>query len=147
MAQSCRRRRTHHLDLHLGRRVRLRRREVRMSMEALAAYLDITYQQVQKYESGANRISAAVLFEIADALKTPISYFYLGLPEHAEPPESAGRWARVDAIGATPGGDEMLNAYLELTPRLRRTIVQLVCGIVGADVQDRKAGCSHTHAI
>ncbi|MDZ4761593.1 MAG: helix-turn-helix transcriptional regulator [Alphaproteobacteria bacterium] len=66
------------IDKHVGRRLRWRRRELRLSQEALAAKLGLTFQQVQKYERGANRISAGRLFELARALDTSIAYFYEG---------------------------------------------------------------------
>jgi transcriptional regulator with XRE-family HTH domain len=67
------------LDVTLGRRVRTRRLEVGMTQEKLAETLKVTFQQVQKYERGVNRIAASRLAAIADALNCPITYFYQGL--------------------------------------------------------------------
>ena len=69
------------IDLHVGSRVRMRRKILRISQEKLAEGLELTFQQVQKYERGSNRISASKLFEIAKALSTPVSYFFDGLNE------------------------------------------------------------------
>lgn len=64
------------IDAHVGTRVRLRRMLVGMSQERLGELLGLTFQQVQKYEKGVNRIGAGRLFEISDILNVPVSYFY-----------------------------------------------------------------------
>jgi transcriptional regulator with XRE-family HTH domain len=66
------------IDKHVGRRLRWRRRELKLSQETLAEMLGVTFQQVQKYERGANRVSAGRLFELARALETTIPYFFEG---------------------------------------------------------------------
>ncbi len=66
------------IDKHVGRRLRWRRRELKLSQEVLAERLGVTFQQVQKYERGANRVSAGRLFELAQALDTTILYFFEG---------------------------------------------------------------------
>ena len=72
------------IDLHLGRRLRRRRRLLGLTQQQLAVQVGVRFQQIQKYECGANRISAARLWELAEALETPISYFYDGLGETAD---------------------------------------------------------------
>ena len=72
------------IDLHLGRRLRRRRRLLGLTQQQLAVQVGIRFQQIQKYECGANRISAARLWELAEALETPITYFYDGLGEAIE---------------------------------------------------------------
>ena len=64
------------IDMHVGKRVRLRRTLLGMSQEQLGTELNITFQQVQKYERGANRISASRLWDISQILDVPISYFF-----------------------------------------------------------------------
>ena len=64
------------IDMHVGKRVRLRRTLLGMSQEQLGAELNVTFQQVQKYERGANRISASRLRDISQILDVPISYFF-----------------------------------------------------------------------
>lgn len=66
----------HPVDVECGRRIRLRRKELGVSQEALAAKIDLTFQQVQKYERGSNRVSASKLFDIARALSVPPGYFF-----------------------------------------------------------------------
>ena len=64
------------IDLHVGKRLRLRRTLLGMSQEQLGAELNITFQQVQKYERGANRISALRLWDMSQILDVPVSYFF-----------------------------------------------------------------------
>ncbi len=67
------------IDVHIGNRVRQRRRLLGMTQQALAEAVSIRFQQIQKYESGANRISASRLWTLSKALRAPIHYFYDGL--------------------------------------------------------------------
>ena len=69
------------IDMHVGKRVRLRRTLMGMSQEQLGANLDITFQQVQKYERGSNRISASRLWDISQILDVPISFFFDDMSE------------------------------------------------------------------
>ncbi len=69
------------VDLHVGMRIRLRRRAVNISQEKLADALGLTFQQVQKYERGLNRVSASRLYDIARTLSASISYFFEGLAD------------------------------------------------------------------
>lgn len=71
----------HPIDLHVGSRVRQRRRLLGMTQQKLADSVSIRFQQIQKYESGANRISASRLWTLAKALDVPISYFFDGVDE------------------------------------------------------------------
>ena len=68
------------IDQHIGRRMQLRRTMMGMSLKDLARQCGVTFQQVQKYESADNRISASRLFEIGLAMQTPVSFFFVGLP-------------------------------------------------------------------
>jgi len=69
------------IDIHVGSRVRLRRMMIGMSQEALGAKLNLTFQQVQKYEKGANRIGASRLFTIASILDVPVQFFFEDMPK------------------------------------------------------------------
>ena len=69
------------VDVHVGARVRLRRQILRMSQETLAKALGITFQQVQKYERGSNRVGASRLWKIAKTLDVPVNYFFEGLED------------------------------------------------------------------
>ena len=70
------------IDMHVGKRIRLRRTLLGMSQEQLGSELDITFQQVQKYERGANRVSASRLWDISQILDSPINYFFDDMSEN-----------------------------------------------------------------
>lgn len=115
------------IDVHVGRHVRLRRKELGISQENLARVLDLSFQQVQKYERGDNRISASKLYEIAHALSTSISFFFKGLPEPAGSTSATAdsRAARRDELFATAGGVELADAFLSMNTRVRQPLVSL----------------------
>lgn len=69
------------VDIHVGTRVRLRRQVLKMSQEKLGNQLGVTFQQVQKYERGSNRIGASRLWKISDVLDVPVSFFFDGLTD------------------------------------------------------------------
>ncbi len=70
----------HPMDLHVGRRLQLRRKALNMSQKTLAERIGVTFQQIQKYERAANRISAGKLHDVARMLSVPIYYFFQGFP-------------------------------------------------------------------
>lgn len=74
------------IDVHVGNRIRMRRQIVGMSQEKLGELLGITFQQVQKYEKGTNRISASRLFYAAKTLGVPVQFFFEGIPGVEEAP-------------------------------------------------------------
>jgi transcriptional regulator with XRE-family HTH domain len=85
--------RTKRIDAHVGERIRLRRTELGLTQEQLAAALEVSYQQIQKYETGANRVSAGRILEIARKLGVDVGYFFEGLSDDdpALPLEHGGR--------------------------------------------------------
>jgi transcriptional regulator with XRE-family HTH domain len=108
----------------VGLRIRLRRKEMGVSQERLAEALGITFQQVQKYERGANRVSASKLWEIAAALKTPVSYFYDGL---ADRDSLGGERDAAQDFMLTSEGLELMAAFPRIVePAIRRKIVELI---------------------
>ena len=70
---------SHHVDVHVGKRIRHRRWLLAMTQQQLAEQVGIKFQQIQKYETGANRVSASRLWDIADTLGVPVSFFFEGL--------------------------------------------------------------------
>lgn len=114
----------HPVDRHVGLRIRMRRKEMGVSQERLAESLGITFQQVQKYERGANRVSASKLWEIAAALKTPVAYFYDGLGD--QDALAAQRDAAQEFMLSTEGIELMANFPRIAEPAIRRKIVELV---------------------
>lgn len=114
----------HPVDRHVGVRIRMRRKEMGVSQERLAEALGITFQQVQKYERGANRVSASKLWEIATSLKTPVAYFYDGLSDRDA--AAAQRDAAQEFMLSTDG-IELMACFPRITePAIRRKIVELV---------------------
>src|SRR5262249_44415419 len=116
------------IDRKLGQRVRSRRLEIGMSQERLAELLGVTFQQVQKYEKGVNRIAASRLFDIAAALQQPVSRFFEGL-SHGRGAGSVAE-ARQDYIDdalATPEGMQLMAVFASIkNHRVRRKVVDLV---------------------
>src|SRR5215831_7512068 len=78
------------IDKHVGSRVRMRRMMLAMSQERLGDALGLTFQQVQKYERGTNRVGASRLFDISRVLDVPIGFFYDDMPDAAGGPRRAG---------------------------------------------------------
>jgi transcriptional regulator with XRE-family HTH domain len=85
--------RTKRIDAHVGERIRLRRTELGLTQEQLATALDVSYQQIQKYETGANRVSAGRILEIARKLGVDVGYFFEGVSDDDQglPLEHGGR--------------------------------------------------------
>jgi transcriptional regulator with XRE-family HTH domain len=122
----------HPVDREVGLRVRMRRKELGVSQERLADALGITFQQVQKYERGANRISASKLWEIARALNTPVGYFFEGLDASAAQPTTMTSCAQ-DFLMTTDGLD-LAKAFPRITqPAVRRKLVDLVRSLADED--------------
>lgn len=78
------------IDQHVGDKIRRRRMLLGYTQEQLAESLDISYQQIQKYETGANRVSAGRLYQIAERLEVPITFFFDGLGMEYEPENASG---------------------------------------------------------
>jgi len=110
------------IDLHLGRRLRRRRRLLGLTQQQLAAQVGIRFQQIQKYECGANRISAARLWQLAEALESPVSYFYEGLEEAMERREAGGPGGEVFSRRETL---DLIQAFYQLDEKPRRRLLDL----------------------
>jgi transcriptional regulator with XRE-family HTH domain len=119
------------IDLHLGKRLRRRRRLLGLTQQQLAGAVGVRFQQIQKYECGANRISAARLWQLSEALEVPIGYFYDGLsnaPMAEQPIEHR------DANGEMLARKETLDlirAYYQLGERPRRRLLDLAKSLNG----------------
>ena len=126
------------IDLHVGARVRMRRKFLGVSQERLAHALGLTFQQVQKYERGTNRISASKLFEISRFLEAPVAYFFQGLPSEVEDKEFSESQSEQSLHGflMTPEGIELASLFPRLTPKQRRRILELVRTLTEDDGQD-----------
>ncbi|HEX7884591.1 MAG TPA: helix-turn-helix transcriptional regulator [Phenylobacterium sp.] len=125
------------VDVHVGRRVRLRRKELGVSQGWLADRLGLTFQQIQKYERGANRISASKLYEIATLLEVSITYFFEGLDDPATP--KGARYADaftgvVEELLAEPNGPQLAEAFLSIRRRsVRKGLAELARAIAAND--------------
>ncbi|MDB5439331.1 MAG: transcriptional regulator [Caulobacteraceae bacterium] len=120
----------HPVDRHVGTAIRLRRRAMGMSQDELASKLGLTFQQVQKYERGINRVSASKLHAIAAALKTPIAYFFQGAG--GEGVEDTGFSDVFTAFHNSREGEEVATLWLKATPNQRRAMLGLLRELVGS---------------
>jgi transcriptional regulator with XRE-family HTH domain len=127
------------IDRHVGSRVRMRRMMLGMSQEKLGDALGLTFQQVQKYEKGANRIGASRLQQISQILQVPVSFFFEGAPssqrsDRVEGFAEAPSPAYVSDFLATSDGLALTKAFVRIKDaKLRRRIVDLVEQIAGED--------------
>lgn len=122
------------IDLHLGKRLRRRRRLLGLTQQQLAGACGVRFQQIQKYECGANRISAARLWQLSEALEVPVGYFYDGLGDLArmdvgseirsERGESGEMLARKETL-------DLIRAYYQLGERPRRRLLDLAKSLNG----------------
>jgi transcriptional regulator with XRE-family HTH domain len=122
------------VDRHVGSRVRMRRLMLRRSQEALAGALGITFQQVQKYEKGKNRVSASRLQQIANIFQVPVSFFFEGAPGAADGVAEVPPY--VTEFVATSDGLALAEAFMRIEDiKLRRMIANLVedCAKMQAD--------------
>ena len=105
----------------------MQRLVVGMSQEALADRLGLTFQQVQKYEKGTNRISASRMHQISDALNVPMTYLFEGLPATQQRPDDIGIAPQISDFLATKDGLALIMAFAAIDDAdLRRTVVELV---------------------
>ncbi|MFN4225869.1 MAG: helix-turn-helix domain-containing protein [Hyphomonas sp.] len=117
------------IDRVVGQRIRWRRRELKLTQERLGEILDLTFQQVQKYEKGVNRVSAGRLYEIAGVLGVPISYFFEGAEEflEAEQAEFAEDEDEPHAPVMTPEMLELIAAFQKIEDvSLRKSLLNTV---------------------
>jgi transcriptional regulator with XRE-family HTH domain len=112
------------VDRKVGQKVRSRRLEIGMSQERLAELLGVTFQQVQKYEKGVNRIAVSRLWDISIALEMPVSRFFEGVSARGV---AEGRQDYVDDALATPEGAQLMALFATIkSPKVRRKVVELV---------------------
>jgi transcriptional regulator with XRE-family HTH domain len=123
------------IDKHIGSRVRMRRLMLNKSQTEIADPLGLTFQQVQKYETGANRISASRLQQLCRILEVPVAFFFEGAPRAQGLPEPSVAGAEVPAYVsdflATSDGVALVNAFTRIRDaKVRRAIVALVQELV-----------------
>lgn len=114
------------IDRRIGQRVRSRRLEIGMSQERLAELLGVTFQQVQKYEKGVNRIAASRLHDISNALDMPVSRFFEGMSANRLGVAETGKDYAEDIL-ATPEGAQLVALFASIqNVRVRRRVIELV---------------------
>jgi transcriptional regulator with XRE-family HTH domain len=131
-------RRANPIDKHVGDRVKMRRMLLGMSQERLGEQLGLTFQQVQKYEKGVNRIGASRLFDLAQVLGVPIQFFYENIPTAVSGQPKVPGFADnrgepyVSDFLSSRDSVELNKAFARITdPRVRRSIVDMVRSIAG----------------
>jgi transcriptional regulator with XRE-family HTH domain len=127
------------IDVHVGGRVRLRRTLLGMSQERLGEALGLTFQQVQKYERGTNRVGASRLYRLSQILDVPVSFFFEEIsPETAAAPSGGASTASASAAAALPESEtmmrretlELVRAYYRIgDPQVRRRLFDLTKAI------------------
>ena len=113
----------HPVDVHVGKRVRHRRWLTGMTQQQLAEQVGIKFQQIQKYETGANRVSASRLWDIAEALDVPVSFFFEGLDE-SEKVAVEKTAVPVDLMGDKEALD-LVRSYYSIPENQRRRLFEL----------------------
>jgi len=134
------------IDKHVGSRVRMRRMMLGMSQEKLGDALGLTFQQVQKYEKGTNRIGASRLQQISQILQVPVAFFFEGAPvisgefEPSSGMNEAPSPAYVSDFLATSDGLSLTKAFMRIKDaKLRRRIVDLVQQIAGEEADTKES--------
>lgn len=139
-------RRANPIDAHVGTRVRLRRMLLGMSQEKLGEHLGLTFQQVQKYEKGVNRIGASRLYDMSRVLGVPVQFFYDEVPTDVSDAVGGSNTAGIAGFAerqtesymvdflSTREGLELNKAFVRIADaKVRRQVVELVRALAGAE--------------
>ena len=131
-----------HVDAHVGSRIRVRRQVLGLSQEKLGEALGVTFQQVQKYERGANRVGASRLYDLARILAVPINFFYDGLDTQVQNLMAEGKQTPIvyDFIQSTEGVALAMAVSQIRDRRVRRQIVDLARAIAKAQGPEESGG-------
>lgn len=114
----------HPVDKHVGERIRIRRAAIHMTQGILAKKVNLTFQQVQKYEKGTNRVSCSKIFEIAVVLDVPVAFFFEGLKHTGG--EGSAEIDLIHSIMSDRESLEFLKTYDALTPEKQASLRMLV---------------------
>jgi transcriptional regulator with XRE-family HTH domain len=115
----------HPVDVHVGKRIRHRRWLAGMTQQQLAESVGIKFQQIQKYETGANRVSASRLWDIADALEVEVSFFFEGLSQENDSQEQADTGGAPADILGDKEALELIRSYYSIPENQRRRLFDL----------------------
>ena len=136
------------IDIHVGKRVRIRRTLLGMSQEKLGKAINLTFQQVQKYERGTNRIGSSRLYQLSQVLDIPVSYFFDDLPTEISGKKTPGL---ADIKIASFEGDplvkretlELVRAYYRISePSVRKRVFEWVKAVAGPASDDKRSANS-----
>lgn len=133
----------HPVDRHVGRRVKLRRMALEISQDTLGKAMGVTFQQIQKYEKGVNRISASKIYELAGQLEVPIQYFFDGYADGSGYGAGFAEAAEGDPfmdLLQSPEGVQLCRYFASIKdPKVKRRVLDLVKSIAeteGAGISD-----------
>lgn len=134
MSAENRRKSPNPVDIHVGSRLRMRRMLVGLSQERLGDSMGLTFQQIQKYEKGVNRIGASRLYKLSQVLDVPVQFFFEGMPLSERQPGTgmaeSDSGAFLHDFLNTRDGLELNRAFIKVTqPEVRRSIIELVRSI------------------
>jgi transcriptional regulator with XRE-family HTH domain len=133
------------IDVHVGARVRLRRTLLGMSQEKLGEAVNLTFQQIQKYERGANRIGASRMYELSRVLDVPVSFFFDDMPDDIKTPEGVRARALEEHDQASYEPDplarretlELVRAYYKIMdPKVRKRLFELTKSLSGGLIEE-----------
>ncbi|WP_425410403.1 helix-turn-helix domain-containing protein [Hyphococcus sp.] len=133
----------HPVDVYVGQRVKLRRMAMGLSQEKLGKAMELTFQQIQKYEKGANRISASKLYELGQELEVPIQFFYDG---YGPEPHYAGGFAETEnedpfmELIQSPEGVQLCRYFASIKdPDVKKRVLDLVKSIAETEGAGKSA--------
>jgi len=133
----------HPVDVHVGKRLRLKRTIMGLSQEAIGKAIGVTFQQIQKYERGINRMGASRLYEFAKSLSVPVSYFFEGYGDELTEDSAVYGMAEGEApafehenVSSRETMDIMRAYYKVKNPAVRKRIIELIKAV--AEDQDEK---------
>ncbi|MEP1355261.1 MAG: helix-turn-helix transcriptional regulator [Tateyamaria sp.] len=114
----------HTVDVHVGKRIRQRRWLIGMTQQALADLVGIKFQQIQKYETGSNRVSASRLWDIGEAMGVPVAFFFEGLKDSGDHPGAGSQYAAPDLL-SDKEAMELVRSYYAIPENQRRRLFEL----------------------
>ena len=116
----------HPVDIYVGGRIRMRRTLLSLSQEKLADQLGVTFQQVQKYENGSNRVGASRLYHIAHILSVPVAYFYEGYAENDTLQHNGDDTLDIDKKLYTRETIELIKSYYAIPETARKKVLEML---------------------
>ncbi|QDY69143.1 helix-turn-helix domain-containing protein [Qingshengfaniella alkalisoli] len=114
----------HPVDVYVGKKIRHRRWMIGMTQQQLAEKVGIKFQQIQKYETGMNRVSASRLWDISDALQVPVAYFFEGFDPEVEQTQMLAKGAPADIL-SDKEALELVRSYYAIPENQRRQLFEL----------------------